>query len=200
MKELISDPVYEQSMEVRLDQTKELLQSMLDAFHALDLQVCDSSSQLYDLAFHPKEIVDEGQYQKESDTGGLNQVQKENYLAKLQFRNPNAFYIIARKAQQDPYAEKGQALWTIKGGKVQLNRKNAHEILKQKSVYVNERQEPAAKDLLKLHELYNKVNKASYGALSQHFNNLFDEPLREGQEDAPRSLNTEVLKQILQAV
>ncbi|MFH0756561.1 MAG: hypothetical protein V2B15_04670 [Bacteroidota bacterium] len=198
--EIISDKVFEQSMLTRLDQTRALLQSLVDAYHALDLQNCDSSSQLYDLIYNTDALIKEGVYKKQIDGNeGMTDVQIQDYRAKLIFKNPNPVKELARKVQQDPFTEMG-SLWTMDKGRVILNMVEAEQILKKKSVFITRPdQEGPAKDLLKLHELFNKVNKASSGALNMNFNSLFVGSLRADQEHLPVSLNIETVKKILAA-
>jgi len=200
MKELISDKIYEKSMVTRLGQTCQLMQEMVDAYNSLDLQPCNSASELYNLSFHPAEMVAEGRYKKKADCEGLTPAQKEKYLAGLVWKNPNPFYELAKKVSEDAYAETGQGLFLIIDGKVTLNTERASSILKAKSVIVSRpEQEVSGKDLKEFHRIFNRVNKASYGSLATNLAAIFT-PSARGEDDTQHGLNIHAMREILKNV
>lgn len=198
MKELIQDKVYENTMLVRLDQTRELIQAMVDEWNALDYRPCDSESMLYDLAYNSQQMIDEGKAQKEADSEGLSTQQKADYLRKLRFKNADSFRIAAAKVTQDPYSERGQNLWVIRDGAVTLNKKSADEILKKNSVIAQTKeQEALGEKILMIRDLFNEVNRATYGSMKLSVNDLFATDYRNNGADTDVVLNLSVLRRLL---
>lgn len=198
MKELIQDKVYENTMLVRLDQTRELIQAMVDEWNALDYRPCDSESMLYDLAYNSQQMIDEGKAQKEADSEGLSTQQKADYLRKLRFKNADSFRIAAAKVTQDPYSERGQNLYVVRDGAVTLNKKSADEILKKNSVIAQTKeQEALGEKILMIRDLFNEVNRATYGSMKLSVNDLFATDYRNNGADTDVVLNLSVLRRLL---
>jgi len=198
MKELVSDKIYEKSMLKRLDQSRQLIQNMVDEWHKLGYRNCTSESQLYDLAFNYQAMIDEGKALKEMDGDGLPKEQKEAYLQKLKFKNPHHFKVAAHEVEQDVFSERGQGLWSIKDGVISLNTKAADEILKARSVIAQTKgQEELGEKILQLRDIFNSVNQQTYGALKMNVDMLFTKPLRANTESDPVVLDIEVFRRLL---
>jgi hypothetical protein len=198
MKELVSDNVYEASMLTRLDQTKVKIEKMISEWNLLGFRQCDNESMLYDLAYNAQQMIAEGKQLKQADGDNLSPEQKKAYMDKLSFREPHDYKVAAHAVQQDAFAERGQNLWSIKSGKVVLNKKASEEITKSRSVIAkNERQEDLGNKVIELKELFDEINKRTYGYLRVNMNDIFVRDLRENGSYTPASLNIEMLKRII---
>jgi len=200
MKEIISDPTYEATLMKRLDKTRELLQSLLEAFNSLELNTCGSSADLWALINHPDKMYEAGKYAKEVDTEGLSDMQREAYLSKLTFKSPNQVYALAKKCQADPYTSEGAGMWIVKDGEVTLNMREANSLLKARSVFADgAQQEKLASDVLVFQKLYNSINAQTGGAL-HYVTDLFQPMARAGMEEQPRSINLDAVRRVINAV
>ena len=196
--ELISDSVFEGSMLRRLDQTRELLQTAVSEWDALGYTPCTTTSQLFDVVYNAQMMIQEGRAQKEADSAGLSEAQREQYLKKLRHKDPMRYKLAAAAASQDPYAERGGGLWDIKSGKVVLNEEAAEPILKSRSVVCeNDNQLAVGKKILKILELFNQVNKSTHGSLKLSLGDLFAQDLRPTDDAAPATLDLPTLRRIL---
>lgn len=196
--ELLSDKIFEASMLTRLDQSRELIQDMIDQWNKLDYRSCTSESMLYDLAFNPREMIREGQSMKMADGETLPEEQKQAYIKKLKFKDPHYFLIASAKVQQDAFSERGQGLWLVRDGVVSLNVKEADKITKARSVIaVNDKQAAMGKDIIQIRDLVNSVNEKTYGAMRINLQDLFTRDLRANGEENPAVLNIEVFRRLL---
>jgi hypothetical protein len=200
MKELYQDPVFEKSMTARLEQSRALLQELLDAWNALELRGCHSSSELFDLVHNPQQLVQEAVLLKESDTEGLTKQEAKEYQANLVFKRPEGFYQKSAEVRRDAFSNKIQVLFTIRDGQVIFQKPAFDEIVKSRSVFPrNENEKKAGEALLKLHELYNKVNRDTNGALGMHWNSLFVRNLRANAEADPVAIDVETFSTIIKS-
>lgn len=201
MKELISDPVFENAMVLRLDQSRVKLQQLVDEWHKLDFDPVTTASQIYDLAYNPQQMIQEGKARKESAGDHLTETEKKNYLKKIRYKDPNSFTNAAARAAMDPHSERGQNLWIVKDGVVMLNKKESEKILKQRSVIArNERQVELGEKIIKIKDLFNEINQVSAGQLRLNINDLFAVDLRPGGKYVPATLNIELFRRLLNFV
>lgn len=201
MKELIADKVYEATMLTRLDQTRVKLQTMVDRWNELGYRPCASESMLYDLAFNPAEMIQEGKMIIESDSEGLTSQQRADYLKKLKFKDAHHFLVAASVVSQDAYSERGQNLWMVKNNQVALNKKSADEILKVRSVFAeNEKQIEMGEQIIMIRDLVNAINKKTFGGMRLNLADLFTQDLRSNGEDNPAVLNLETVRRLLSFV
>ena len=200
MKTLIQDKVYSDSMLIRLDQSGQKIQSMVDEWNLLGYKSCDSNSMLYDLSYNSQQMIEEGRKQKELDGDRLTPAGREDYLRKLVFKDPHNFKVAAVKVGQDAFSERGQGLWSVKSGAVTLDKKAAAEILQAKSVVAqNDRQFELGQKVIQICDLFNEVNRATYGTLKFNLPDLFNVDLRPGS-NGPATINIEILRRVISTV
>lgn len=195
--EIYSDPQYEQTMSLALERSRSLAQTVLDTWNSLDLGAIKSKAGIYELIHNPSIPFTEGCNKKQIAPPGLNETQVKQYLEKIVLPLPNALYLQAEKARQDPYTVRELGLFEIKKDKVVLNEAEAEKLVKGQSVYVeNESQLEFAEDIKKLVEDFNRLNSRVGGRLYD----LIDKPLRITPGDFDGYLNAEKYRELLQLI
>jgi hypothetical protein len=196
--ELYSDAVYEKSIAARLEKSKQLMQELVNSWSALGLRGCSSSGELFEMVNNPRMIVREAQELKRNDTQGLSASEVTTHQQNLKFVNPHSFYLKSDEVKQDSYSQRVLELFTLKDGKVILQKAGAQSLIKSKSVFaVNEQQKEVGENVLKVQELFNNLNRATQGGFGEHFSDLLSKSARPNSHGDPQALNLEVFKAIL---
>ena len=111
--EVYSDITFEKSMKTRLEQSRQKLQKLLDAWNNTGLGECTHASQLYELIWTVDIPWKEGILRLKKAPDGLTDKQGKEYLARLVFPSPAALNSASELCQQDPYLLREQGAFTI---------------------------------------------------------------------------------------
>jgi len=202
MKELISDKVYEKTIKGRLEQSRALMQRMIDEYNSLGGKPCTSSEEMHYLVMNPKEMVSHTTGAKKADVAGLDEQEKKKYVASLKFKNSYNFEKLAEEAAQDPYCQQTEQLFTCnEASEIGYVQDKLKEITKAKSVIVqSDRQEAIGKKLLQLRDIFNEVNSNTHGMLKMGISELFVPDSRPNGEANPVVLDIVKMREILRTV
>ena len=158
MKEILSDPVFEQTMAAQLSRVLASVQELLSTWDALHFQKLTTVSELYELIHSPENLYNSAVKELTALPAGLSEQAASEYQAGLSLPDPRQLYDAAQLCKRSPYTVRELGLFNISKGRAVLT-PEAQKIVKQKSVFCdNALQEKAFNELSELVEKFNSVN------------------------------------------
>ena len=155
---------YAASTRQEIEQARQLVQSLLDEWHGLNIGVCTN---LDELLMRPERA-----YKNAIDklveipaTTGRFAVKKAAHIDTLELPDPSQLYALAKMVRQRPFCASTE-LWQVKDTTVEIVEAEAFYLVDARSIYAtNPEAIKLARDLEKLCELYNSLNERTGGQL-----------------------------------
>lgn len=165
--EILSFPAYEETIRVKLEQCRKLIQSVVDQFVDMGMGPVLGVSGLYELLFNPKVVYEGKVAEMMSVPDDIEEKLKDKFLQDLKTKipSPDRLYSLAEKAKLDPYSIRELNYFDVIDNKVVLSREASRRAIKAKSVFGTKIQQEFYKDLEKFVKDLNTLNKRTGGKL-----------------------------------
>jgi len=202
MKEILSDPVFEQTMQAQLSRVLASVQELLSTWDALHFQKLTTVSELYELIHSPENLYNSAVKELTALPAGLSEQAASEYQAGLSLPDPDRLYEAAALVRRSAYVSRELSLFSISKGRAALT-KASEAIIKEKSVFAdNQLQEKAYTELSGLVDTFNRVNDYLGGRLltaDGRLSPLIQSPARDGMT-GPVTIEPEALKQLFETL